>query len=501
MREQVHVRLTNRVAEMEYPFPPEIKGYFSFAVPNHRFMPKYKSGLWDGTISLMRGSRVAAGLFLSMKDSIAQEEKIEFIIHDERSAPEFAPREWEKVRIEGIQQIRDYQKDAVEKMIEAAKTGGLVVNATGSGKTLIAGLLFRFLQGRGVFIVDELTLMYQAQEELAKVTGERIGMVGESRFEPERLTVATIQTLHRHADRKDFRRFVNADVMFIDEVHLALNPRQFEVAKTFKPKAMFGLTATLQLRKDAIRLPATALCGPKVFDYSYTTGVAERVLTPGIVAGVDLIRDFRDSGIQDYHGLYRIAIVHSRERNDLIEQLVREGYRRGKAIILLVERIKHILRLSERLADIPHETVFGEREAAERIGAKRAFEAGDIRLIIANKVFKKGINLRRVDLMIDAAAMKNANDAVQKFGRGVRLSDSKKGLIYLDIGERRPEGSSALNPFASATRSRRTALVRTGIPVYRYRARIGAADVLDRAEAELMRTIKSSDRRLQTLAS
>lgn len=489
MAEQVRVTLSNRVAEFEYPFPPELKGYFRFLVPNHRFMPKFKAGMWDGMISLMRGSRVAAGLFLALKDGIAQEEKFEFLIDDRRKSPEFSPRVWERVRIPGIEEIRPYQKDAVESIIRAAQTGGLVLNATGSGKTLIAGLVFRHLQGRGVFIVDELTLMYQAQDELAKVTGEPVGILGESRFSPERITVATVQTLHKHAQKPRYRNLTEPEVMFIDEVHLALNARQFEVAKSFRPKAMFGLTATLQLRRDSVRLPAMALCGPKLFDYSYTTGVKEKVLAPGVVVGVDLIRDFEDSGIQDYHGLYRVAIVHSRERNDLIEALVREAYRRGKAIILLVERVNHIKRLSERLRNIPHETVFGERKAIERIEAKGAFEAGEIRLMICNKVFKKGINLRRVDLMIDAAAMKNPNDAVQKFGRGVRLSSTKDGLIYLDIGERSPEGQPKFNPFASATRSRRKALVQVGIPIVRYRARSGAPVILDKAEAELQRII------------
>jgi superfamily II DNA or RNA helicase len=60
-------------------------------------------------------------------------------------------------------------------------------------------------------------------------------------------------------------------------------------------------------------------------------------------------------------------------------------------------------------------------------------DAGKANLIIANQVFKKGINIKRVDLIIDCAQRSNKNDVLQKFGRGVRLHSDKKGLLYVDI--------------------------------------------------------------------
>jgi superfamily II DNA or RNA helicase len=437
-------------------------------------MPKYRSGKWSGIISYLRGSRVSAGLFLALRENIEREEKINFEIDDRRKLPEYLPLR--NVDLPGLEQ-RSYQWDAVRAM-RSGGGGGLILNATGTGKTLIAGLYFRFLKGSAVFVADELTLMYQAQEELARIIGEPVGVVGESRFEPQRVSVATIQTLHR-CGAPGFRKWAaGLQVMIIDELHLALNKRQRKVVQQFKPRAVYGLTATLELQQAGVRMDAYSICGGVLYRYGYQTALTEKVLTPGVVIAVDPDRDLTSQ--MEYPDLYRERIVHDLRRNDLLEALVREALRRGRNVVLLLERIQHLKILSERLCDVPHEVVFGERKVADRIDAKRQFDSGELHLLIANKVFKKGINLRKIDCIVDGASMASGNDAVQKYGRGVRLAEAKTGLIHLDVGE-----AQGKNAFYRAALSRRRALRAIGVPVVRIRAEAGAGKVFDLAEAAL----------------
>src|SRR5262245_34854775 len=161
------------------------------------------------------------------------------------------------------------------------KNGGLVLSPTGSGKTFIVGMYFKHLVGRGVFIVDELTLLHQAKEELEKVLGERVGTVGESKYRPRRITVATIQTLQLHTGDPEFDEWKSKiRAMVIDEVHLHLNKRTKEVLNDIQPRVVFGLTATLELQKKHIRMAAHAMCGRVIFDYNLKEATEEKFLTP-----------------------------------------------------------------------------------------------------------------------------------------------------------------------------------------------------------------------------
>ena len=52
---EIQVQLKNHammVVVAEPGIQRELQGFFSFYAPNYKFMPKYKSGVWDGKIRL-----------------------------------------------------------------------------------------------------------------------------------------------------------------------------------------------------------------------------------------------------------------------------------------------------------------------------------------------------------------------------------------------------------------------------------------------------------------
>jgi superfamily II DNA or RNA helicase len=86
-------------------------------------------------------------------------------------------------------------------------------------------------------------------------------------------------------------------------------------------------------------------------------------------------------------------------------------------------------------------------------------EDGGLQLVIANRVFEKGINIKALDCIIDGTAGKSANGVKQRFGRGVRTLADKGQLVYFDVGD-----VGADNRFEAATRSRRKAIASLGVP-------------------------------------
>ena len=479
------VDLFNRVAKVEWPFESEeIREFFRFQPPGYFFSPKFKKKVWDGFISMMRGNRIPAGLFLAQK-RLMEKHGLTFEIRDHRVRPKFKPLTFPKGWTP-----RPFQVECVSKMVKNSGTGGIILNATGTGKTSLMGLYFRRLEGRAVFVVDELTLLAQAREELSSVLGEKVGIIGQGKFEPERITVATIQTLSIAGRRKEFKKWKkDLDVLVIDEVHQMVNKRSQKVVKSLNPKTVFGLTATLELEKPEVAMPTYSLCGRVLFEYDYKTGTADGYLAHAVAIGVDLLRTHPKAKYEPYQDLYEDQVVLDSRRNGLVIDLVHEALKLGKHVAVIVERVRHLKELSKRLKKkgIRHRTVYGLKKVKDRIESKERFEAGECKVLLTNKVFKKGINLKVLDLIVEASQNASANDSRQKLGRGVRLSSEKRGLIYIDVGERKPKGAPAknVNRFEKATKSRRDALAKQGVPVIPMRAKCGARKILVKAAREL----------------
>lgn len=430
---QIKVALNNRRAyfQTDFHYTQILKSIFRFHPDGYFWSPKYRAHLWDGYVSLLKKDGddyyVGTGLFLALKDIIEKQYDFKFIVDDISEPPDFY-----KI---GAESDRPYQRECLDAMIKASHSGGLILAATGVGKTRQTGMYFSRLKGNACFIVDELMLLKQAQSELQKVIGEDVGNIGDMEFNPKRITVATVQTLELHQKDPRFMPWTQTlDVLVIDEIHVMLSKRSFDVVKNIEPRAVFGLTATLQLKKKPIRMLAYNLCGPVIFTYPITQGVEEGYLAPGVAVFVEF-HNTQTGRSPNYHIEYDSAIAKNAARNNLIEGLARAGIAAGRSVIILVERIKHLKDLSYRFYDLPHKLICGAKPADQRIIDKNKFERSEVKLILATKVLKKGIDIRKVDMIIDAAALGSQNDAVQKFGRGVRTCDGKKGLLYFDIAD------------------------------------------------------------------
>lgn len=360
----------------------------------------------------------------------------------------------EKVEFYGYEDVYDMTVPEHHNFV----ANGVFVHNT--GKTYIGALYFSFLEGNAVFIVDEKALMRQAQKELADGLGEEVGIIGDSTFAPKRITVATVQSLYKHHEKPHFRKWRrDIDVTFVDELHKALNHRHFAVVRSIPAGAVFGLTATLSAAKRHIRMQAHALCGGVVFAYPLVQGVKEGFLTKGRVIQVEH-RQYspKQKSLIGYNMDYEELIVDSDSRNRLIYQLVKKCLKEDRYVAVLVERVKHLKILSEMFHKIPHQVVFGKVKGTDRLQVVKNFERDEFRLILANVVFTKGIDIKRLDGIINGAAKKSPDDALQAYGRGVRLHKDKRLLLYYDI---RDTG----NRFEEAAEDRKKAFEKAGIEV------------------------------------
>lgn len=510
----VHVHVEGRQAYIVEPLPSKrtynkLQRQWSFVVPNWNYMKdkwvywddregtyKYK---WDGRIKLLKGGTLPSGLFWATYRDVEKEERIKFKINASHhiGIHTRSHRHWvvsEKTKEADYR----YQNKCVNRIQEKAyKGGGLVLSATGSGKTRMAAQLASRYKCDLLFIVDQIVLLDQAQADISKHLGEEVGNVGEQKFNIKRVTVATVQTLALHIHDFRFQHwFKNVDIIIIDELHEMLNKRNFKVIDAARPKLVIGLTATLNLKQKPIRLKAYSLCGPVLYEFPLTKGQDLGVLSKGICISLQYDNSIRELDAYDAKSAYDKRVVENAERNHIISRIAKVAHKHHKYTIVLVDRLKHLEEISERLRGIPRRVVAGSYKGTgipklDRIESKARFEKGKIRVIIASKVFKKGIDIKRVDVIIDAAARKSKEDAVQKFGRGVRKHKHKKGLIYIDISDidiydknknrGRDEGKNWL--YVSSKRRIR-ALKAIGIPIIPFRLRSGSKSEIRRMFAQ-----------------
>jgi len=94
--------------------------------------------------------------------------------------------------------LRDYQQAAVKSFMRARI--GLLEIGTGGGKTEISIECIRLLGMKTLFIVDRKELLKQTKKRIEKSLGIEVGTITAGKFEPQDITVATIQTLLKKID-------------------------------------------------------------------------------------------------------------------------------------------------------------------------------------------------------------------------------------------------------------------------------------------------------------
>lgn len=419
---------------------------------------KRLASMWDGTICLLKAGVLPAGLFRATRLEAMEEMGIHFNVRRERRSITFGkglPDSGERY---------EHQNRAVAAMMNAThKGGGIILSATGTGKTKIAAAYFSKVDCDCLFIVDQLDLLYQQQKELEGWLGEKVGAVGDSRFEPMRVTVATVQTLSIHRKKPEFRRwFSGVNAMIVDELHEAMAKRNFDVLRSVNPIAIFGLTATLQMGRKETRYKAFSFAGPVIFEFPIVKGIKRKVLSP--VKALQLL--FPEeifmgsvSTMFEREDYLQMQVLENREKLEACEAIATMLRRINRRIVILAERRQHVASLTKMFPDGTYGLAHGDIKTDDRKKAIDDFEEGRTRLLIASRVFKKGVNIKRIDAMIDMAEMTSKNDALQKLGRSVRLHKDKTDAWYFDFG------TQGTGRFGRAARSRKGALKKAGIEV------------------------------------
>lgn len=159
----------------------------------------------------------------------------------------------------------------------------------------------------------------------------------------------------------------------------------------------------------------------------------------------------RDNVPKYQRDLYRyqkeveIGIVHNQKRNNLIAQLaVKIAEKEDKensdlALLMLVNSLEHGELLCDELAKLGYTKyafVQGKDDAEQRDLVLNDARTGNLRIVIATRIFEAGIDVSNFKYMINVRGSKSYVGLIQQIGRILRTKDNKKDVYYYDIVDR-----------------------------------------------------------------
>jgi superfamily II DNA or RNA helicase len=356
--------------------------------------------------------------------------------------------------------LRDYQREAL--IASLVNGNGILKVATGGGKTVIAGCTIGALQKKSIFIVHTRDLLYQAKESFQRLfPAETIGQIGDGIIDYQNITVATMQTLAILGDvevgkssdedeskneakiqadkikKQTFAEYAKTvQCVMMDEVQIVCSQTAQGVRFLFPASDYaFGYSAS-PWRDDGSDLAIEAAFGQRIIDINATKLINLGYLVRPTILVHKTTYPVYNQG--NYAELYKRYIVENDERNSQVADDALWAYRQGMNTLILVTQIKHgeyLERLIE-LEGVHCDFISGKSGMKKRKQAIQDMRDGKISLLIASTIADVGLDIPRLQCIVEAGAGKSSVTALQRLGRIMRPFKGKDSCLFISYRDR-----------------------------------------------------------------
>ncbi|MDE1506071.1 DEAD/DEAH box helicase family protein [Ligilactobacillus salivarius] len=334
------------------------------------------------------------------------------------------------------------QKEALknlQKLRLLRETKGLIISATGTGKTYLAALdVKNYNPKRFLFVAHREQILKKSLDSFHKVLGgdkkTNYGILsGNAKNTDAKYLFATVQTLSKAENLNQFKRD-EFDYILIDEAHHVGSKIYGKLLDYFTPDFLLGMTATPE-RSDNKNIY-------ELFDYNVPyeirlqEALEEEMLVPFHYIGVS---DYTYNGevIDDNTNLKYLV---SEERvKYVVEQSKYYGYDgdvlHGLVFVSRKEEADEIAKLLTKNG-YPSQMLSGEDSQEQREQAIEKLKNGELTYLVTVDIFNEGIDIPFINQVIMMRKTESVIVFVQQLGRGLRKAQGKEYLI---------EGLSTIN--------------------------------------------------------
>ena len=330
------------------------------------------------------------------------------------------------------------QKDALEILSsdrELGKNKGLVVMATGLGKTILSALdVASFKPNKLLFVAHREEILKQSLNSFRMLMpSKKYGFYqGNIKDQNSEFLFASIQTLGKKSQLEKFDKN-HFDYIVVDEFHHVGAKSYKKLVEYFDPKFFLGLTATPN-RTDNIDI--LQFCGNNL--------LYKKDLIDGVKLNLLSIFDYR--GINDKHVDYTKITWRGKkfDEEDLINNL--NSQKRAKYIYDNWTKLKQTRTLSF-CASIKHcdfmtnyftnqgikALSVHSKSPTKRDDAIKKLTLNEIDILFSVDLFNEGIDIPVVDTIMMLRPTESKIIFLQQFGRGLRKAKGKQLVRVIDF--------------------------------------------------------------------
>jgi superfamily II DNA or RNA helicase len=339
---------------------------------------------------------------------------------------------------ENLEGLLEPQKPLLQEIRPFVTNGGGILIASASfGKSFLMGTLFRQVKGNILVMVDTRDLAHQLRGDLIKSAKEPVGIYGDGQVDNQRINVAIVDSLYafRYAELR------HPSLMVIDELHVHLNSQTFAVLNYYEPKSVIGVTATLDMTKESVYMPAYSICGYPVAKYTVKQAMDDGLVTKTHLVTISCPKPSEVYG--DNVGpteIYEKEVAQDLWSNTFIARLLVRADQDKHVTGVFVSLRKHVDELKIALNDdydnksrvLEHS---GRQSASLRRYIRDSVAETKSGITVATEhTLGKGMSVHPLSFFVDACQKKSWSGAAQKHGRLLRKCEGKDYAIYVDFG-------------------------------------------------------------------
>lgn len=391
-------------------------------------------------------------------------------------------------KLKGIK-FRNYQKENIEILLKTKR--GVYVEPTGGGKTIIMAGLMSCFNDPSVVLVQTTALFNQTYKELCSFFGKnKVGKIGAGKKDIKQYNIAMVQTLKNLKINKHYFKIV-----IVDETHHAnkINGMYAKALDKIHAPYRIGLTAT-EPTKENQKLILEGLIGKIITKITYEEHIEAGILAKPKLYLLMAPENKKAKNLKGkYLDRYEKGIVKFKGRNELIMLETMKQIDKGNTVLILVERIEHgkeLMKFAEILLGknkgiflhgqtdkevktqiqkakrnwlklkkekdgltLDLTTNFDKTNFKKKLkkaenkfkglskkaknklveSMRQKFEKKKIPYVIATRIWAEGINIKSVNVVINAVGGQSEKAVIQRFGRGMRITDEKDTVLLIDI--------------------------------------------------------------------
>ena len=440
----------------------ELIDFFTFQVPNYKFMPSFRQKKWDGKIRLFKRLQSVNGYFNGTYGGLynklidfAVSRKYDIIGGDDyRVINNPKTKEIVGQFVDSLDihlddekiSVRPYQYMAIHEALTNKRC--ILVSPTGSGKSLIIYCLIRSYQqnsNKKILVVVPTTSlveqMFKDFDDYASAVSwnseENCHKIyaGADRETDKPIVISTWQSIFR-LGKPFFEQF---GMVIGDEAHGFKATSLIGIMeKLINSEYRIGTTGTLPDDSNINLLALEGLFG-KVFETTSSRELMDqKILAQLNIHCIQIQHSDEDRKIVsklEFQDEIKF-IVSLQERNQYIAEFVNNECK-GNTLILYTRVEQHGKVLYEMIPKYTKKNVFfihGGVDTLEREMVRERVENSNDNIVIASYgTFSQGVNIKNLHNVVFASPHKSRIRNLQSIGRGLRTTEDKSDVNLYDI--------------------------------------------------------------------